>query len=106
MAQEHVGRDGSLVVDGDSIVITHRDEGAGDRRFELRRVTDVHFESATRWTSGILTVAVDGEPLVVPTGTAPGSDPFTVVFKRKANDEFAQLHRWLVDIVDANRGDQ
>ena len=81
------GRDDcALVVDGEYITVEHTRSSVPDLRVHQGSVTGVHFERATRFVSGIVTIAVDGAPLVVPTGTAVGSDPRTVVFRYKAND--------------------
>ncbi|MCD9198335.1 hypothetical protein [Aeromicrobium wangtongii] len=85
-------------------MIEHDSRDIPDFRVPLTTVTAVHFEPATRWVSGIVTIAVDGEPLVVPTGTACGSDLRTVVFKHKANDAFYGLQAWLKQVVTANVG--
>jgi hypothetical protein len=98
------GRDGSLVVDGEYVVIEHNDDSIPDFRARRSSITAVHFEPATRFVSGIVTIAVDGAPLVVPTGTSCGSDLHTVVFKHSANDSFYGVHDWLRQIVAKNVG--
>ena len=98
------GRDGSLVVDGGYVVIEHNHQSIPDFRVRQSSITAVHFEPATRFTSGIVTIAVDGAPLVVPTGTDCGSDPHTVVFKHTANDSFYAVQAWLRQIVAENVG--
>ena len=102
MVTRYEGRDGALVVDGDFIVIEHFDRSAGNLQVRLSSLTDVHFEPATRWVSGIVTIAVDGAALVVPTGTSPGTDPYTVVFRHKANETFFGVQAWLKQVVAEN----
>lgn len=104
MVTRYEGRDGALVVDGEFIVIEHHDKSAGDLRVRLSSLSDVHFEPATRWVSGIVTIVVDGDALHVPTGTEPGTDPTTVVFRHKANGVFSEVHAWLKQVVEKNRG--
>lgn len=94
----------ALVVDGADIVIEHHISSVPDLRVEQRRVTAVHFEAATRFTAGIITIAVDGADLVVPTGTDAGADPFTVLFKHKANDAFIGVRAWLEQLAAENAG--
>lgn len=94
--------DCALVVDGEFITIEHRESRAPDLRVHRSRVTGVHYEPATRFVSGIVTIAVNGAPLAVPTGTSVGSDPNTVVFKHKANDTFASVQAWLREFAAQN----
>lgn len=103
MVSRYEGRDDcALVVDGDFITVEHRRGRAPDLRVHRSRVTAVHYERATRFVSGIITIAVDGAPLAVPTGTSVGSDPNTVVFKQKANDTFESVQAWLRDLAHQN----
>lgn len=76
------------MIDGSDVVIEHNSSSVPDFRVPQSSITAVHYERATIFTSGIVTIAVDGEPLVVPTGTDCGSDLRTVVFKSSTNDEF------------------
>ena len=92
----------ALVVDGPEVVIEHGDDSVGGIRIDPRRITGVHFEPATRFMTGIITVAVNGEELVVPAGIAPGSDPYTVLSRRKDNDTFHGLHLWIQQLVAEN----
>ena len=100
----YVGRDGSLLVEGEYVVIEHNERSIRNFRVRQSSITAVHFEPATRSVSGIVTIAVDGAPLVVPTGTNCGSDLHTVVFKHSANDLFYRVHAWLKRIVANNVG--
>ena len=102
METRYKGRDGSLVVDGEFIIIEHNDKSIPDNRVLQSSLTDVHYERATRWTSGIVTIAVDGVPLVVPLGSSAGGDPNTVVFKHAANDTFFGVQEWLKQVVAEN----
>lgn len=101
-AVRYQGRDGSLVVDGADVVIEHNDRSIPDFRVAQSSITAVHFEPATRFVSGIVTIATDGAPLVVPTGTDCGSDLRTVVFKHSANDAFYGVQAWLRQVISDN----
>ncbi|MCL3836865.1 hypothetical protein [Aeromicrobium duanguangcaii] len=104
MVTRYEGRDDcALVVDGEHIVIEHRQNPDPDFRFHRSRLTAAHFEPATFWVSGIITVAIDGAPLNVPTGTDVGSDPRTVVFRSKVNRVFQDVHAWLEFVANENK---
>jgi len=90
-------------VDEASILIHHTHHPAADAPVSLSRLSDVHFERATRWTSGIITIATDGDPLVVPTGTSVGGDPKTFVFRHPANDMAHGVYLWLQRVVAHNQ---
>ena len=104
MVTRYEGRDDcALVVDGEYIIVEHRESPASDLRVRQSSITGVHFEPATRFVSGIITIAVDGAALVVPTGNSVGSDPNTVVFRHKSNDTFFGVQAWLRQLVAENR---
>src|SRR5688500_14588507 len=103
MATRYEGRDDcALVIDGEEVIIEHRDSPQPEVRFEQSRLSAVHFEKATRFVSGILTVAIDGNELIVPTGLSVGRDPWTIVFKHKSNGTFLGAHLWLKQLVEQN----
>lgn len=104
MVSRYEGRGCALIIYSDSILIEHKPKSAQDVPVLLSRLSDVHYEPATRWVSGIVTIAVDGNALAVPTGTSVGSDPNTVVFKYKANDTFFGIQEWLRRVVANNQG--
>lgn len=96
------GRDCTLTLTEDSLLIVHKSMRARYKPVPLSRLSDIHFEPATRWTSGILTIAMDGFPLRVPTGTDVGGDPNTIVFKAKSNGTFSRVHAWLRGVIAQN----
>ncbi|WP_460739422.1 hypothetical protein [Nocardioides ginkgobilobae] len=91
-----------LTISDGFLMIEHQSVRTPAEPIQLHRLTGARFEAATRWTAGILTIAIDGQPLSVPTGTRVGSDPRTAVFKAKDNTVFEQLHRWLLGVASQN----
>jgi CspA family cold shock protein len=96
------GRDCTMTVTDDSILIVHKSMSARYLPIALSRLSSAHFEPATRWNAGILTIAADGHPIQIPTGTSVGGDPNTVVFKASSNDVFARVHAWLQQVIASN----
>lgn len=100
---QYEGRECRLSVYGDSILIEHKSPRTTYLPVSLARLSAVHFEDATRWTSGIITIATDGEPLRIPTGTQVGGDPNTIVFQAKSSEVFRGVYAWLERVVASNR---
>lgn len=96
------GRDCTLTINDDSLLIVHKSMRARHLPVSLNRLSGSHFEPATRWTAGILTIATDGHPVQIPTGVKVGGDMNTMVFKSKSNDVFAGIHNWLRQVIASN----
>jgi len=107
------GYNGTIVAEGDHLIITHSGLVAKSgglvvdqpRRIPLQAVSGVELKAASRMTNGWLTVGLGGvAPPHLSAGTA-NSNADTVVFRHKSKDEFKALHDWLVTVVERNQAE-
>lgn len=107
---EFKGYNGTIEVDGELLSITHsglvakagglvRDQ---PRRIPLQAVSGVRFKEATRLANGHLTLGLAGaDPVDV--GSQAASNPDTVMFRHRDNEQFQRLQQWLLAVVETNR---
>lgn len=108
---EYKGYNGSVVVDGAAIIITHSGMAAKasglvrdkPRRVPLQAVSGVGFRAATRLTNGAITFGVGGEE-----GSDAGigktaTSANAVSFRHKDSEVFRKLYEWLLAVVEHNR---
>ena len=108
---EYSGYNGSIVVEGDQLTITHSGMAAKagglvhdqPRTIPLQAVSDVAIKEATRLTNGWITLGLGGTNAAKLGSTNAPSDPNSVIFRHKDKDQFKQLHDWLVTVVQQNR---
>jgi Bacterial PH domain/Short C-terminal domain/Domain of unknown function (DUF4429) len=107
---EYKGYNGKIEVDGEKLAITHsglvaksgglvRDQ---PRTIPLQAISGVAIKEATRLGNGWITLGLGGAD-AVDVGSQAASNPDTVMFRHKDNDEFKRLHDWLVTVVEYNR---
>jgi len=108
---EYKGYNGSVVVDGAAIIITHSGMAAKasglvrdkPRRVPLQAVSGVGFRAATKLTNGAITFGVGGEE-----GSDAGigktaTSANAVSFRHKDSEVFRKLYEWLLAVVEYNR---
>lgn len=108
---DYTGYNGTISVEGDVLTITHSGfvaKSAGlpvdkPRTIPLAAVSGVFFAPATRLINGHLTLGLGGAAAEKLKTSAVADNPDTVMFRFKDKDRFAQLHEWLVSVIDHNR---
>jgi hypothetical protein len=95
-AVEYKGYNGTIVTEGDHLIITHSGlvaKGGGlvvdqPRRIPLQAVSGVELKEASRMVNGWLTVGLSGVTPPQLSGGTAGSNADTVMFRHKNKDEF------------------
>lgn len=112
-AVECKGYNGTIIAEGDHLIITHSGlvaKGGGlvvdqPRCIPLQAISGVELKAASRMTNGWLTVGLGGvAPPQLSAGTA-ASNADTVLFRHKSKDEFKALHDWLVTVLEHNQAE-
>lgn len=106
------GYNGTIVVDGDHLVITHSGFSARvagltvnqPRRIPLEAVSGVRLRQPGVFRQGWLTVTVDGQPAPELNAKEAGSNADTVTFGRESRTRFQALHDLLATVVERNQG--
>ena len=99
MNVEYKGYNGKIEVEGEKLVITHSGFAAKTgglvcdlpRTIPLQAISGVAFKEATRLVNGSITLGLSGADAVA-VGSQAASNPDTVMFRHKDNDQFKRLH--------------
>jgi hypothetical protein len=110
MDVEYKGYNGKIEVEGEKLTITHSGfaaKGGGlvrdqPRMIPLQAISCVAIKEATRLVNGSITLRLGGAD-AVDVGSQAASNPDSVMFRHKDNDQFKRLHDWLVTVVEHNR---
>ncbi len=104
------GYNGTIHIDGEILIITREGvvaKAAGlagpDRRIPLKAVSGVRIKPATRLTNGCLTLGLGGAKADDPEANTTAGNRNTVLFRKKEQTTFQQLHDWLVGVVNHNQ---
>jgi len=104
------GYNGTIRIDGEILIIIREGivaKAAGlagpDRHIPLKAVSGVRIKPATRLTNGCLTLGLGGAKADDPEANITAGNRNTVLFRKKEQTAFQQLHYWLVGVVRHNQ---
>lgn len=99
------GYGADITLDGDDLILTKKgmtakiSGGPRQRRIPISALSDVEFKDASRLINGSLQIVIGSEwP-----GRAEATDPNTVMFTRKSQNQFAELRDTLLTKIHENR---
>lgn len=112
-AVEYKGYNGTILIEGDYLIITHSGFVAKSgglqvdqpRRIPLQALSGVKVGEASRLVNGWLTLGLGGVTLPELSAGTAGSNADTVMFRHKDKDEFKALRDWLITVVEQNEAE-
>jgi Bacterial PH domain/Short C-terminal domain/Domain of unknown function (DUF4429) len=111
MPTAYKGYNGSIVVDEDTLTITHSGlvaKGGGlktdqPRAIPVQAISGVRIKDASRMTNGWLTLGLGGAPAPQLQSKEAPSNADSIMFRYKDREMFSGLAQWLQQVIDANQ---